>query len=347
MSAASPWDQLYGNRELIKQSLFRAIQSGLEARPPGPRNQVPDDAIFAPLANFTQICFNCGDWQLPIELFEGCFSLALEYEAKNACEVHKGAMTFNVGIAYFQASDFPAAMHHFELAQIETAQTTGVASWEVFTDDLFKKNFWDNLDRFQGRHPLLHFKTFWDVDFGSVEAIKDFKKLSVNSKLNYIMVNAERMGFYLPRLKAIPHWNGAESVGLSYWNLIADLCRLLETELTERGITNEGLNSKVLSGLSRSPLPGFGSYVNSLHGVHPIKNWRDFNLHFPCLKSLICDATLPKERRIMTAAYLAGATRNQVQHGVEKQMLIFKDRGDAAFTADVFLALCRWDGWVP
>jgi hypothetical protein len=43
----------------------------------------------------------------------------------------------------------------------------------------------------------------------------------------------------------------------------------------------------------------------------------------------------------MTAAYLAGVTRNQVQHGVEKRMLIFKDREDVAFTADVFLALCR------
>jgi hypothetical protein len=75
-------------------------------------------------------------------------------------------MTFNVGISYFHASDFPAAMHHFELAQIETAKTRAVASWDVFTDDLFKRNSWDNLDRFQGHHPLSHFKLFCDVDIG-------------------------------------------------------------------------------------------------------------------------------------------------------------------------------------
>jgi hypothetical protein len=180
-----------------------------------------------------------------------------------------------------------------------------------------------------------------------MEAIKDFKQLTVNSKLNYIMVNAERMGFHHPRLKELPNWKGAESVGLSYWNLIADLCRLLETELTERGIIGEGLNSKVLSGLSRSPLSGFGTHVNHLGRTHRINDWATFNTHFPLLKSLISGPGQPPEHRIMTAAYLAGVTRNQVQHGVDKRMLIFKDRGDAAFTADVFLALCRWDGWVP
>jgi hypothetical protein len=160
MSPQNAWEQLYGSRTAIKALLHEEIKRRLDCRPCGDRNAGPDDELFAPLAGCTVACLSQRDWQLAIELFEQCFSFALEYEAKNGCEVHKGAMAFNVGIAYFQASDFLAAMHHFELAQIETAKTTGVASWEVFTDDLFKKNFWDNLDQFQGHNPLSHFKTF-------------------------------------------------------------------------------------------------------------------------------------------------------------------------------------------
>jgi hypothetical protein len=39
-------------------------------------------------------------------------------ETTNGCEIRQGATTFNVGISYFQSSDFPAAMHHFELAHL-------------------------------------------------------------------------------------------------------------------------------------------------------------------------------------------------------------------------------------
>jgi hypothetical protein len=161
MSVPSPWQQMYGIRELIKSDIIQQIRSGLEARAPGRRNAAQDDAIFGPLTACTAMCFNFKDWQLPIEVFDKCFELALTYEAKNGCEIHKGAMTFNVAIAYFQASDFPAAMHHFELAQMETAKTTGVLSWEVYTDDLFRKNFWDNIDFLKGLCPLTYFNTFW------------------------------------------------------------------------------------------------------------------------------------------------------------------------------------------
>jgi hypothetical protein len=39
----------------------------------------------------------------------------------------------------------------------------------------------------------------------------------------------------------------------------------------------------------------------------------------------------------VAAACLAGVTRNQVQHHVDKDMIIFKDREAAIFTADVLL----------
>jgi hypothetical protein len=148
-------------------------------------------------------------------------------------------------------------------------------------------------------------------------------------------------------LKGLPYWSGGESVGLSYWNLIADLSRLIETELTDRGINGDGLRKKILTGLCASPIPGFASYVNNLHRTYPIGSWTDFNTHFSTLKSQISDPADTKEHRIITAAYLAGVTRNQVQHQVEKQMVIFVDREAAAFTVDALLALCRFDGWLP
>ena len=39
------------------------------------------------------------------------------------------------------------------------------------------------------------------------------------------------------------------------------------------------------------------------------------------------------------------ATRNQVAHGVDDSMVLFKDASAAAFTVDVLLSLCHVEGW--
>jgi hypothetical protein len=65
------------------------------------------------------------NYQFAIDLFHECFALVRGYEQQANSEIHKGAMTFNVAVAYLRANDFSAAMHYFELAQRETRATTG------------------------------------------------------------------------------------------------------------------------------------------------------------------------------------------------------------------------------
>ena len=67
---------------------------------------------------------------------------------------------------------------------------------------------------------------------------------------------------------------------------------------------------------------------------------------FPYIQGILREPAQSKAKKIATAAYLAGATRNQVQHQVDTGMVIFRDREAAVDTVDALLSLCRLDGWV-
>jgi hypothetical protein len=344
--APTNWQVMYGTQNIISERVVEEVRARLEARGAGPRNQVRDNIVFQPLATASAIAIGRKDYGFAINLFQECFTLAREFEENNHCEMHKGAMTFNVAVAYLRANDFTAAMHYFELAQIETQQTTGEMGWGIYDSDLFQENFWKILDLYEQQNSLPLYNTFWGVPFGSVAAKHDWTHLTDHSKLLYIMLNAERISYR--RLGEQPHMPVSESFGLSYWNLIADLTRTLETEIRNRGIGGGGLQSQVLHNIHNSPIPGFHGIVQgpgSLNTHHPVNSPATFDAHFPAIRGIITNAAETRERRLAAAAYLAGVARNQVHHQVETTMIIFHDRAAAIFTADVLLCLCRVDGW--
>lgn len=317
----------------------------LRSRTPGPRDEEKDNKIFGSLTQLTVDAIQRGQIQFAISLFDECFELARQYESESTTEVHKGAITFNVALAYLHANDFPAAMHYLQLAQVETRKTRGDNGWGIFDSDLFRRNFWEALDRFEQESPLGLYDELWLTPFGSSAALNDWKSLSDSSRLLYIVVNAERISYW--RLRPQPDLPVSQSFSLSYWNLIADLSRVLETEFRQRGLISgtEGLLAGVLQKIN-GPISNFRQLADSHYAGRRVDSPTDFNAHFSYYQQAVRDVGGARGSRIAAAAVLAGVTRNQVQHQVDPAMVTFTDWKAAQFTVDVLLSLCRLDQWV-
>jgi hypothetical protein len=339
------WRQLDGTLRVLGGLVLQEVGDLLSSRPPGPRDEAKDNEIFLSLTQQTVEAIKRGQFQFAISLFHECFGLARQYESEKSTEVHKGAMTFNVALAYLHANDFPAAMYYLQLAQVETRKTRGDSGWGIFDSDLFRRNFWEALDRFEKESPLSLYDELWHTPFGSAAALNDWKGLSDNSRLLYIVVNAERISY--SRLRPQPDVPVSESFSLAYWNLIADLSRVLETEFRQRNLIsgNEGLLAGVLQKVN-GPISNFGRLADSHHTGHCVDSPTDFNAHFSYYQQAVRDVGGARESRIAAAAVLAGVTRNQVQHQVDRGMVTFANRKAAQFTVDVLLSLCRLDQWV-
>jgi len=339
------WRQLDGTLRVLGGLVIQEVGDLLSARPAGPRDEANDNAIFRSLKHATVEAIRRGQFQFAISLFHECFGLTRQYEKESSTEVHKGAMTFNVALAYLHANDFPAAMYYLQLAQVETRRTRGDSGWEIFDFDLFRRNFWEGLDSFEKESPLSLYGEFWLIPFGSTAALDDWRSLSDNSKLLYIVVNAERLSY--SRLQPQPGLPVSESFSLAYWNLIADLSRILETEFRHRNLISgrEGLLAGVLQKVN-GPISDFGRLAVSHHTGHCVNSPTDFNSHFRYYQQSVRDVGATRASRIAAAAVLAGVTRNQVQHQVDRGMVTFVDRTAALFTVDVLVSLCRLDQWV-
>lgn len=54
---------------------------------------------------------------------------------------------------------------------------------------------------------------------------------------------------------------------------------------------------------------------------------------------------MPRADRIHRAIYLLYATRNQVQHHVDRGLILYRSIPAAAFITHVLFTLCRLDTW--
>jgi hypothetical protein len=330
-------------RKAIAARVLKHVEQNLARTSAGPPDRYKDSQVLAPVISAISRLRDLQDFQLAVELFHASWALIRDYETVNRCGLHKADAVFEVSLAYLQAKDFASAFHYLELLDVEHRRTTGQPAWRQSSYSLIHAIIWNELDLSETR-PLSIYQDFWGVPFRRTEAAKDWQKLSDQSRLLYMITNAERLGYQ--ELSPHPQLPISESFGLAYWNLIADLSRLLETELKHRKIQGKGLCSMVLDGINNSPLLGFKAETTQLKNQPTVRNPAGFNAQFPLLKNIIEDSKRPLVVRIATAAYLAGIARNQVQHQVDKRMVIFTDSGAAIFTADVLLSLCRLDDWV-
>jgi hypothetical protein len=345
MNNTESWKSITTAKHQILNTVTHDVCNKLATRPSGPRNEKQDNLIVESLTTATAVAISSQNYQLAVELFNTCYGIIVDYERHLNCEVHKGAMAFNVAIAYLRSNDFPSAMHYFEFAETETRLTIGEVDWGVYECDLFKNNFWQVVDLYQQESPLAIYDELWPVRYGSASAMADWTTLKKQSRLLYLICTAERID--LRRLRAIPGLPVSNSFGLACWTLTSNLCRLIETELIARNVSGRGLRAKVLHGIvgSHSPITTFHSVVTHLDNAHKVGSPTEFNTHFPAIRHAIEDGSKPRDSRVAAAAYLAGVARNQVQHQVDDKMVLFCDRGAAMFTIDVLMCLCRIGEW--
>lgn len=342
------FSNIHQARHALATKIIDDTKALIDARQPGPRNQGADDIVFSSANDGIILAISHRDTALARQIFVECYDHALNYEAANNCQIHKGSITFNVGIAYLRSYDFSGALHYFELAEVETRLTSGHKNWNIFLNPLlFDPNFWDSLDAAEQSYPLTVHQELWGKPYSKDAGKKAWRKLSGYSKLLYIISAARRV--HLRELEAGSGWGQSHSLKVGYWNLIADLSRLLETDVHRRAdmpppkpyqlktLLKQGFTSTVRGDISAL----IGDYMNARN----VSNTASYNTHYPDIKNGILDTTLSKRERVTHAAHLFYATRNQVQHHIDRKLIIYGSIDEAKFTSDVLLTLCRLSAW--
>jgi len=333
-------------RNALATEVIETTKGRIDARAIGPRT-LADDAMLSPANDGIVLAISHRDPAMARHIFSECYAHALQYEAANNCQIHKGSMLFNVGLAYLRTYDFTGAMHYFELAEEETRLTSGQKNWNIFlNEELFDPNFWNTIDAAQEQYPLTIHQDLWGKPYSKDAAKKAWRKLSGYSKLQYIICSARRI--HLRQLETASGWGESDSIRVGYWNLIADLSRLLETEVKRRADVAANvwkLYDLVTQGFTATQRGNISVLIAGYIGARNTNNTKKFNTHYPTIRDGINDTNLTKLERIAHAVHLLYATRNQVQHHIDRRLILYKSVEEAKFTSDVLLALCRLSSW--
>jgi hypothetical protein len=348
-SSALPTEQDWCGHEYARNAILgktlQEIRERLTARLPGPRDHEQDDRLFGPLNMAIYRAAMSSDFGLAFYLFHESTELVREYERRTGSILHKGAPTFNVGLAYLAACDFTAAMHYFEVAQAETRASYGEANFKIYEFGLFDRIFWGTFDASVVGEPNTVYQALWGRPFDAAAAKADWQKLSDASRLHYIIGTAQRMRYR--QLAELGAWDGSESLRLAYWVLAADLGRLVETEARRRStVTSDNLMGLLCGGFKRVGLGDLSARIQNWHAnTYKVKSTATFNQHFPAIRATIEDDARSAQDRVGHAAYLAGVTRNQVAHTVDPSLVLYQDPEAARFVTDLLFAVCHLDGW--
>ena len=336
-------------RSLFASLVERDVREAIYSRPLGPRDLVRDDIeVFGALNTAMAMLVAQSDYCLAKRIFHACYGASMAYEAEHpGSEIHKGAPTFNMGVVCLRSHDFAGAMQFFEIAEQETIKTTGKRDWRNFLNELFEKNFWDTVEAASATYPLPLYKEIWGVRWGKKAAKRNWKRVSGDSKLLFLMNIAQRIRYH--QLSKQSNTPVSQCFGQLYWNLCSDLSRLLETEIHRRANIPSPkpyqLANLLMQGFTTVRLGNISAEIVKLHNAKKVNSTKSFNVAFPDLRKNIEDTTLSPLIRVSNALYLLYATRNQVQHHVDRRMLLFRQPDTAQFTADVLLTLCRLDSW--
>ena len=342
----SDWQVYFDRRNAIVGRVCRDVEENLRRRGKGPRKPNDDD-VFRPLTTATVVAISEQDYRLAIELFNRVFEVVGQFENPPETELHKGAPTFNVGVAYLRNYDFRAAMHYLQVAEDETNRTRPGETHDIYQDHLFDRNFWATVDAAAGLYPNRHYQELWGRPLDATAGKADWAKLTPNSKLLYIITTAERIR-YRQLADRPPRCGDTESLRLAYWNLAADVARLVETEARHRSTSKDA--STMLAMLSRGfkavRLGDLSKYVQNLHdNVYKVKEGPPYNAHYKTIMGVVRDRARPELDRVGHAVYLLGITRNQVAHSVDQTLILYQDVTAAQDVTDLLFAMANLDGW--
>lgn len=351
--------QVFQERKLVFDKILdqtlRVLEDALKQRGRTARHQANDNALFGPVSTAMFNAHIAGDTLLAVQLAKHALKVAANYEKTYGCEIHKGAIAFDLALMYLHVDDFAAAMRYFEIAEAETRTTESAAdptntpsTFTLFRSTLFEENFWDRVDRHAKQFPVAGYKELWGVDFDKSAAKDDWDELSDNTKLLYLITVAQRMRYR--QLANEASWDEAKSLHVAHWNLLADLGRVVETELKRKKQCPTGSAANTLGALLEQCFrhtakpPNVSQLQIQLHQKHKVTDPPTFDAAFPDIRKETEQAATWNDQ-IANAVYLLRAVRNQVAHSVDDSTVLFKRPNDATFAVDVLLALCRVDSW--
>ena len=362
MVAQTPWQFMAQGRMGVRLMTEEAMNDALAKRPRHGRNQAADNYVVAPLSTAINHAIAQGDFRLAAEVFRENYARILAYEQlAPPCQIHKGALAFDVARAYLRGWDFFAAMHYFELAERETQLTENDDTFSIYDFNLFEVNFWDAVQVDAAAHPITIYDEFWRTPYNKQNALDDYAEMSKDSKLAYIIASAERVR--LQNIADHSGWKESDALRLGYWTLAADLARLLEVEAKRRYKSAAGAAAPdtitivpcLEGGFANT---SFGNISHEIQNVIRLMFPRQpppgtstptpadlYEAHFDNMLARIRNGTLSRKDRICAALYLLGFTRNQVAHKIDKRSKLFKQLDDARFLVDLFLTLCRTKEW--
>lgn len=357
------WKQLRKARHTIQVATENDLQLSLLDRPDGGRDQAADNKFLAPLSDTINRAIELGDYRLAAATFRDGYAVVSDYEVSKGDEIHKGAITFDIARAYLQSWDFYAAMHYFEFSEFETRKTTGDSNFNIYSFDLFEKNFWDTFNYGTDAYPNDAYKALWGIDYDKSAAMADYGNLSSDSRLAYVIACSMRLR--LQHVEAHSKWNGSNALRLGYWTIAADLARMLEVEAnrTQAKPVGGGLPTRktivpcLEEGFRNT---AFGDLSNEMRNVirvmFPRKHHTDpaptgcmpedyYEAAFDPILASIKDTTRSQPDRLAHSLYLLGFTRNQVAHRIDSSTRLFQQLNDAKYLVDLFIALCRINEW--
>lgn len=360
MVAQTPWQMMGQGRMAIRLMTEEAMNDALANRPRNGRNQAADNYLVAPLSTAINFAIAQGDFRLAAEVFRENYQNILAYEQEDPpCEMHKGALTFDVARAYLRGWDFFAAMHYFELADRETQLTDHNPAFSIYDFKLFEANFWDAIEHSTAKYPIAIYQEFWGVPYNKQAALDDYADIHPEAKLAYIIATAERVR--LQHIADHSGWDGSNALRLGYWSLASDIARFLEIEAKRGFKTASGaapqdtLLACLEQGYHRTPIGDISREV-AVEIPKPTNFPRKdpagvktpsqmYETIFDPIMAYLRDPAKHRVAKINLALYLLGFTRNQVAHKIDSTSKLFKQLNDAKFLVDLFLALCRTREW--
>jgi hypothetical protein len=338
------WNRFREERDYIRESTVRDVGQRLKQRLPGPRDQARDDLMFSPANASTVRALAAGDVRLPVEIISGALYLTASYEAEKQCEVHKGSLHFNQGVAYLACFDFVAALHAFEQAQEETRKTTGQPNWSLFHAPLFIGNVWKPIAESINRQRLRHYEDLWGCPVTLATITADWDKLGDDTRLAAII--GWQQWYRIVRIESRSRNHTTYSLAHARWALLSDLSIALETEVKRHAATPDTLWPMLRSGLPSGAGMNLRGRVQSLHARHGVRDFKGLEAAAPQLIADVETSTNSQETKLASAVYLFYATRNQVNHAHETSASSHRSATLPNQIASVLLSLLHVDPWI-
>lgn len=316
--------ELLREAHILQTKLVDLIAQELNSR--GAKNRSgDDDSLFIQFNTFLAIIVGQGHVSFGIEIFHDIENQVRQFESQNNTEVHKGSIFFNVGLLYLWSGDFDNALYYWVKAEDEDKKTYGHVKYNIFTIDLFQKNFGRIIKQFIEQELSIEnntYKSLTGTDFKYKVFERHLSAIESHHLPNFLTNVYKRIRY--SRLE--PN----EATSILYYHLVSDCCSMFETLLKKHlrdksWLTQNTLGSIIRNNLHQATTGDMSNIISSDVGNRfRCNSVADYNNVLPSLLTELYSET-NSARAASLLLHLMTITRNQALHDIEKTNIIYGD----------------------